>query len=154
MTTFTYVSASDELWIGDNKGFIHCLDGQSLALKGDQQEIKTHYGHPCHSMTSSAELVAVGDAKGYTTIYDAASKENKQYFSIHNNKVLQLHFSADGSHILSLGFDKIIGLGTIEGSAVRKLQSPNDNAQTNSCCFFGEHIYSGGYDCSVRKWKY
>jgi hypothetical protein len=34
-TTFTYVEKNDEIWIGDNKGFIHVLDGQTLKLKAD-----------------------------------------------------------------------------------------------------------------------
>ena len=152
--TFTYSEELDEIWVGDNKGFIEILDGKSIAPKPEAAEIKTQYGHPCHSMTSSGGLVAVGDTKGYISIIGGKDRANQSYFSIHNSKVLDLHFSADNSQILSLGFDKIIGLGTIEGNSVRKLQQPNDNALTTSCCFLGGHIFSAGYDCSIRKWKY
>lgn len=95
--TFAYVEHNQQIWVGDNKGFVHCLNSESLELLKDIAPLKTHYGHPCHSMTSQGDRVAVGDSKGYTTIYDASSMANIAYFAVHSNKVLYLQFSADKS---------------------------------------------------------
>ena len=49
------------------------------------EELKTVYGHPAMSMAASSDgsLVAVGDTKGYVTVFDTASRSQKCYFALH-----------------------------------------------------------------------
>ena len=67
--------AGSQLWVSDNKGFVHILNADTLKAE-EGEGIKTVYEHPAVSMASSADgsLVAVGDTKGYVTLYDVASR--------------------------------------------------------------------------------
>lgn len=70
----------NQLWVADTKGFVKILNADTLKQE-EGEELKTVYGHPAVSMTSSSDgtLVAVGDTKGYVTIFDAASRTQKSY---------------------------------------------------------------------------
>jgi len=49
------VLCNGEIWVSDNKGFVHILDGGSLALvkpEAEAVELKTCYGHPSTCMAS------------------------------------------------------------------------------------------------------
>jgi WD40 repeat protein len=96
----------NQLWVADSKGFVKILNADTLKPE-EGEEIKTVYGHPGLSMDSSIDgtLVAVGDTKGYVTIYDVASRTQKSYLALHKNKVLEVQFTAD-NRVMSIGFDK------------------------------------------------
>ena len=123
------------------------------ASQGD--ELKTVYGHPAVSMASSTDgsLVAVGDTKGYVTVFDVASRAQKNYFALHQNKVLEIQFTSD-NRVATIGFDKLLCVGTLENQQGIKLSCPNGAALTNSFCIFGDCIMTAGYDCAVRKYKF
>lgn len=72
VTAFTI--AGNELWVGDNKGFVYILDSATLAMS--DVELKTVYGNPVVSVSASHNhaLVAVGDSKGYLTAFSKDSK--------------------------------------------------------------------------------
>ena len=63
--------------IGDSKGFAHFYDATTLTPMADVAPIKSVYGHPCHSAAFSHDgsKFAIGDAKGYVTVYDTQTKE-------------------------------------------------------------------------------
>jgi len=109
IASIAHVSAKNELWVSDIKGFVHILDATTLAPVEDV-ELKTVYGHPAVSMAScnneESSLIALGDKNGYITVFDANTREQKFYTSLHKNKVTDLQFSPDGAHLFSVGFDK------------------------------------------------
>ena len=120
--------AGSQLWLSDTKGLVHILNADTLkAEEGD--EIKTVYGHPAVSMASSADgsLVAVGDTKGYVTLYDVASRSQKCYFALHQNKVLETRFTSD-NRVATIGFDKLLCVGNIDDQKGIKLSCPNGAA--------------------------
>lgn len=144
-----------QLWVADQKGFVHILNADTLKPE-EGEELKTVYGHPAVSMASSSDgtLVAVGDTKGYVTIFDAASRSQKSYLALHQNKVLEIQFTAD-NRVMTIGFDKLLCIGSPENSQNQKMSCPNGVAMTNSFCIFrDESIMTAGYDCAIRKYKF
>ena len=146
--------AGTQLWVSDQKGLVHILNADTLKLE-EGEELKTVYGHPAVSMASSADgsLVAIGDTKGYVTVYDVASRSQKSYFSLHQNKILETQFTAD-NRVATIGFDKLLCVGTIENQQGLKLSCPNGVAMTNSFCIFKDYVMTTGYDCAIRKYKF
>jgi WD40 repeat protein len=146
--------AGSQLWVADSKGFVHILNADTLKPE-EGDELKTVYGHPALSVASSADgsLVAVGDTKGYVTVFDAASRSQKSYFALHQNKVIEIHFTQD-NRVATLGFDKLLCIGNLENSQGTKLSCPNGVAMTNSFCLFKDCVMTAGYDCAIRKYKY
>jgi hypothetical protein len=67
--------AGNQLWLSDENGLVKILNADTLKVE-EGDELKTVYGHPAVSMASSADgsFVAVGDTKGYVTVYDVASR--------------------------------------------------------------------------------
>jgi WD40 repeat protein len=105
--------ATNQLWVADAKGLVHILSADTLKPEEGEQ-LKTVYGHPAMSLASSADgsLVAVGDTKGYVTIFDTASRSQKCYFALHQNKVLEIQFTSD-NRVATLGFDKLLCIGNL-----------------------------------------
>lgn len=103
---FTVYPTRNEMLIGDDKGFAHFYDATTLT-KLDVPPIKTCYGHACHSVAFSNDgtKFAVGDAKGYITLYDYETKNQLCYIYGHKNKVLQCQFTPDDLWVLSFAFD-------------------------------------------------
>jgi len=103
----TVLSARKEIWVADNKGFAHVLDGLTLEPI-ETPEIKTEYGYPGNSIGSSDDgnHVAIGDTKGTVTLFDAEKREKKWYVKAHKNKSAQIKFTSDNEHMVSLGLDK------------------------------------------------
>jgi len=71
--------------------------------------------------------------------------------------VLETQFTQDDKHILTLGFDKLLCVTSVEDhNSKRVLKGPGDTQMTNSCCSVqsGEKLslFSGGYDCAVKHW--
>jgi len=66
-------------------------------------------------------LVAVGDTKGYTTIFNTETKEFKVYLCNHKNKIMTLQFNEAGTEIYSLGFDKTLAISNVETKATVKI---------------------------------
>jgi WD40 repeat protein len=144
----------NQLWVADQKGIVKILNADTLKPE-EGEELKTVYGHPAVSMASSSDgtLVAVGDTKGYVTIFDAASRTQKSYTAPHQNKVLEIQFTAD-NRVMTIGFDKILCIGSPENSQSQKLSCPNGVAMTNSFCILKDSVMTAGYDCAIRKYKF
>jgi WD40 repeat protein len=106
--------AGSQLWVADKEGAVKVLNADTLQPE-EGEALKTVYGHPALSMNSSSDgsLVAVGDTKGYVTIFDAATRAQKTYFALHRSKVIEIHFTAD-NRVASLGFDMLLCIGTLE----------------------------------------
>lgn len=124
----TITVGGDKLYVGDSKGFMHKFNSGDLKPCG-QDELKTIYGHPCMSIDVSKDgkYVAVGDVKGYVTVWDATSDAQMSYTSFHQNKILSLQFSSDGKSLMTLGFDNLATLSSVEDpKQVIKIKSPND----------------------------
>jgi WD40 repeat protein len=102
---------------------IHIFDSNNVNLFSSDKEIKTCYGHPVHSMASSPDgkYIAVGDTKGYVTVLNSETREQVFYTAHHNNKMLNVEFTADSSHIVALGFDKKISLVPIEDNKSKRI---------------------------------
>lgn len=141
--------AGDDLWLADKKGFVFTTS------MSEDERLKSEYGHPSMSMAASADgsLLAVGDTKGYVTIFDVASKTKKAYFALHQNKILETHFTSD-NRVATIGFDKLLCVGTIETQKGIKLSNPNGTALTNSICLFKDSVMTAGYDCAIRRYKF
>ena len=104
-------------------------------------------------------MVAVGDTKGYISVFDSESKELKFYTASHKNKVLAMCFTQDSSQLYSIGFDKLSFLTPVASpDSKRELANPNDSAYTNDCCVYSEgqdnFVVTAGGDCALRVWKY
>jgi len=78
LTAFAVCEAKNELWLSDKKGFAHIVDLATLNSIDAGKELKTIYGHPGLSMASShngGAFIALSDTKGYTTVFEAESRE-------------------------------------------------------------------------------
>lgn len=139
--------AGSQLWVADNKGVVKILNADTLQPEGE--ELKTVYGHPAVSMNSSKDgsMVAVGDTKGYVTLFDTATRAQKSYTAPHQNKVLEINFT-DDNRVASVGFDKLLCVEAL------KMSCPNGVALTNSFCIFKDCVLTAGYDCAIRKYKF
>ena len=145
--------AKNQLWVSDKDGMVFVLAADTLAKETDG--LKTVYGHQAMSMAASADgsLVAIGDTKGYLTLFDCESRSQKSYQANHQNKILEIEFTGDG-RVVTVSFDKMLCVATVEDNKCQKLSCPNGNAMTNSICLQGEYVMAAGYDCSIRKYKY
>ena len=157
---FTVCAARNEMLIGDSKGFAHFYDATTLKSKG-LPPIKTVYGNPCHSVAFSADgaKFAIGDAKGYVTVYDTETKEQLCYIYGHKNKVLQCIFTPNSDWVCSFAFDQTLSLGLVaDPKGSRSLLRPSGYAVTNEICLMQsegqDYFLAVGYDCAVRIWKY
>jgi len=73
------------------------------------------YGHPVISMASSSDgLIAVGDAKGYVTVFECETRAQKSYYSNHKNKVIEIQFTADCKSVVTLSFDKVLCVASVD----------------------------------------
>ena len=74
------------------------------------------HGHPCLSISCSPDgkRLAIGDTKGYVTLYDTSGMAQINYRTFHDNKVLALDFTEDSQRLLTLGFDCISTLSSVE----------------------------------------
>lgn len=100
------VSSKNEIWVADNKGMVNILSSETLEPLADTPELKTKYGHAAVCMTTSHDggsLVAVGDTKGYVTVFDAETRAEKCYYALHNSRVLKIKFTADNLWLVNLG---------------------------------------------------
>ena len=82
IVSFALSANKKEIWACDKKGFIQIFSSEDLSKIDAGKEIKTVYGHPGLSMGSSNDggsMIVVGDVKGYTTVFDTASREQKFY---------------------------------------------------------------------------
>jgi WD40 repeat protein len=82
----------------------------------DGVELKTVHGHPCLSISCSPDgkQLAVGDTKGFVTLFDTTSKAQTNYRTFHDNKVLTLQFTEDSQRLFTLGFDCEATLSSVE----------------------------------------
>lgn len=97
-----HCAAKNEVWVCDEKGFVHILDAMTLAPIAESEGLglKTVYGHQAMCMAASNDngsLIAVGDAKGYITVFDSATRTQKFYTALHKNKVMGMEFNSDNS---------------------------------------------------------
>lgn len=130
---FAIFPKRNEMLIGDDKGFAHFYDATTLT-KLDVPPIKTDKGHPIHSVAFSNDgsKFAIGDAKGYVTIFDTESKAQLCYIYGHKNKVLQCYFTPNDDWVCSLSFDQVLSLGLVaDPKGSRKLLRPSGHAQCN-----------------------
>jgi WD40 repeat protein len=106
--------AGSLLWVADKDGAVKVLNADTLQPE-EGEALKTVYGHPAMSMNSSSDgsLVAVGDTKGYVTVFDAATRAQKAYFAHHRNKVLEIHFTGD-NRVATLGSDMLLCICPID----------------------------------------
>jgi WD40 repeat protein len=95
--------ATNQLWVADAKGLVHILSADTL---------KPEEGEQLKASSADGSLVAVGDTKGYVTIFDTASRSQKCYFALHQNKVLEIQFTSD-NRVATLGFDKLLCIGNL-----------------------------------------
>ena len=130
---FTVSPKRNEMLIGDDKGFAHFYDASTLT-KLDVPPIKTQHGHPIHSLAFSNDgtKFAIGDAKGYISIFDCETKAQLNYNYGHKNKVLQCYFTPNDEWVCSLSFDQILGLSLVaDPKGSRKLLRPSAYAFCN-----------------------
>jgi len=162
VSCFALSPSRNELVIGDTKGFMHVLDASTLALKGSPP-IKSVYGHPVTSVAAShdGKLLAAGDAKGYVTIYDAETHEQKSYLALHKNKVLQMRFTDDNEWVCCRSFDQSMSLGLISNAdGSRVLARPNVHGSTTCFRMMQDPannqslILAAGTDAAIRMWSY
>lgn len=162
MAAMALSQSRNELWMCDNQGFVHIFDAGNLSKVDPGKEIKTVYGHPGTMIGASNQggaLMVVGDAKGYSTIFDVETREQKGYNALHKNKVMHIHFTSDNSQVYTCGFDKLSFLFNVnEPTVKRELPNPNEIAQTNSVALLDDgdshFILAAGTDCAIRQWKY
>ena len=82
-------------------------------------------------MTASHDggnLIALGDAKGFVTLFDAASKTKKMYYAKHQSKIYGIEFNAEDTWIQSVSQDKVLAMCNVEDRADNKsIQSKHDH---------------------------
>ena len=103
----------NELWVSDSKGHIHFLEADTLKVIEyktiEGKEVKTVYGHAglCMAGNHDHTLVSIGDVKGHITTINTTTRDQVAYTAYHKNKVYDLAYSADDTHIYSIGQDKL-----------------------------------------------
>lgn len=97
-TALSFASATNEVWVGDKKGFIHILNGADLSQKALIE--KKHNHNPTVTvMTSSKDgkLVASGDSYHYIYVFNTETKEEVGFFDYHIAKIIGLDFNSSGT---------------------------------------------------------
>lgn len=157
---FAVCEMRNEIIVGDNKGFIHILDATTLASKGEAP-LKTHNGYECISACTSPDgtKFAVGDAKGYVTVFDFESREQLCYVYGHKSKVWHCEFTPDNEWTASFSQDQSFCLGLIANTqGNRKLERTSTVGQHLCMALMqadgNSYALAAGYDCSVKIWKY
>lgn len=130
---FAVCPKRNEMLIGDDKGFAHFYDATTLT-KLDVPPIKTQHGYPIHSVAFSNDgtKFAIGDSKGYVSLFDIESKAQINYSYGHKNKVLQCYFTPNDDWVCSFAFDQTLSLNLVaDPKGSRKLLRPSGHAVTN-----------------------
>lgn len=93
------------MWVSTNKAKVYVLDANELTLLNKDKEIKLNNPNPAEMGAASADgqLVAIGDNKGYITVFNTATMEQAFYTAYHNKKILYIAFTQD--NLISFGFD-------------------------------------------------
>lgn len=113
IVAMAHVASKNELWVGDKDGLVYILSADTLQVQAEP--LKTVYGHPVMSMASSSDgLVAIGDTKGYVTVVESETRAQKCYYALHKNKVLEIQFTADGKSLVTLSFDKVLCVASVD----------------------------------------
>ena len=66
------------------------------------------------SCSPDYKYLAIGDVKGYVTLFDTSGLTQINYRTFHDNKVLALDFTEDSQRLFTLGFDCISTLSSVE----------------------------------------
>lgn len=159
-TCFAVCEARNEMIVCDNKGYAHIFDATTLAPKGEAA-MQTHYMKECISVAVSPDNTkfAVGDSKGYVTVFDMESRAKICYIYGHKSKVYNCEFTPDSEWCASFSQDQSFILGLISNTqGNRKLDRTSEFSQhtcMNLMHVDGESfVLAAGYDCAVRIWKY
>jgi WD40 repeat protein len=113
-TCIAHCATRNELYVGDNKKWIHIFDATTLQPKGDGP-LKTHSDKPCVSAAVSPDgsKLAIGDGNSYVTIFDLEARAQLTYIYKHKSKILNVEFTPDNEWVAALGFDQALSLGFI-----------------------------------------
>lgn len=108
--------ATNTIWIGDKTGAVTVLDAESLAPVELPAPLKTKLGAASYMAAShdGGNLIALGDAKGFVSIFDAASKTLKMYYAKHQSKIYGIEFNAENTWVQSVSQDKILAMCNVE----------------------------------------
>lgn len=151
-TFITSSAALNELWVGDKKGSVYVLDGNTFETKN---VIEKKHNHGISTMTTSVDgkLVASGDSYRYIYVFNSETKEEVGCFPYHSAKVLSLDFSRDSQLLLTTCADFNMGVANLSNKSKIVIERPNEKDITAAIFDDENRLLSTGLDCSIRIWS-
>lgn len=171
MLDFTIVEQLSQIWVSDSNGFVSVLDLDLKPVAQSEEQagaLRSQNGHKadkiCSFSSGEKVIIAVGDVKGYVTVFDCQTFANLGYFAAHKKSSKTLQITADGRYVISVGNDNVIVLNDLQDmKTMRKMACANGNASTEASLLLNipteegtsrNIIATAGEDCAVRLWKY
>jgi len=149
----TYVKSTDEVWVGDKKGFVHVLAAASLEQTSEFECFPVQISVDVLACSADGTKVVAGDHKRNVKIMDATSKEEQHSHGHHKNFVAGVCFTADGMGVASISDDHslvVCDLGTKKFFQVPRIHA---DKRVNSITMTADRtIFTVGDDCQVREW--
>jgi len=66
-------------------------------------------------------LIALGDAKGFVSVFDTATKSLKVYFARNQSKIYDISFDEESSWVQCVSQDKILSMSNVENRDDRRV---------------------------------
>jgi WD40 repeat protein len=122
-TCMAVSEVSNTIWLGDKTGAVTVLDADTLEPVELPAALKTKQGAASHMAASpgGGALIALGDAKGFVSVFDTATKTLKVYFARNQSKIYDITFNEDSSWVQCVSQDKILSMSNVENRDDRKV---------------------------------
>jgi WD40 repeat protein len=101
---------SNQLWIGDKKGKVHVHDATSFEEVHLFEKHRADGKISCCTVSADGTKIATGDSLRNIYVHDAASRADIGHYPHHTAGTVSLAFSADASHLSTIGSDMSFGL--------------------------------------------
>ena len=101
VTAMAVSESTGTVWVADKKGFVHVLDAKTLEPVEVPSELKTKEKEGTYLVASNDQgsMIALGDAKGYVSVFDASARAFKFYHYANASKILCTQFNHDNTQI-------------------------------------------------------
>lgn len=116
---------SNQLWIGDKKGKVHVHSAEDFSEVSLFEKHRADGKITTCTVSADGTKVATGDSLRNIYVHDAASREDIGHFPHHTAGIIDISFSADGSHLATIGTDMSFGLCDIANKATTKVKNPH-----------------------------
>ena len=106
------------------------------------------------AVSADGKKIASGDAYRYTYVFDAESHEEMGKFAFHPASLLNLAFSDDGDHLVTVATDMSFGYINLASGKHKQVKNPHGDKKCQKAMIMPDgKVATAGDDCCIRIWN-